>query len=156
MPDELSDKTIIGLALGGFSASWALKLRDWEEGYAEPKDAFGLVGDKKIKKRAEKIILREVARLADGEDVDQEMRFLIAEWCRQQLNDKKRGRPDGYPKDMALLVAYTNKLEKGRKRESIIEEIIKEFGVSRRRVFDALERTNPVKRNAHSAVKHRK
>jgi len=139
---ELDDINVVRLALGGIFAmpsSGGLSPSEWAK-YSE---------DKTIKERARKIVLREAARLADGEEISDTMRYLVGIWCRQQLDDeRKRGRPDTYIKETALCLAFYEKISKDhkRKREAIVAELEKEFGLKRRRVLAILE--------AHSVVRH--
>jgi hypothetical protein len=112
MPAELSDANVILLALGGI---FALATAD----DLTPREYARLAADPEIKKRAERIIMRESARLADGEPVSERMRWLIGVWNRQGTRGKRRGRPDAWVKETAVCVARYDKLHKDpfRKRE---------------------------------------
>jgi hypothetical protein len=131
---KLDDINVVRLALGGIlamSSGRGLKPVEWAK-HSE---------DKTIKERARKIVLRETARMADGEEVGEDMRFLIGVWCRQQLDNGKPGRPDAFVKEQALCQAFYEKMSKNhkRKREGIIAELEVEFGLKRRRVFAILK-----------------
>ena len=127
---ELADINVVRLSLGGIFAISSGRGLKWAK-HSE---------DKTIKERARKIVLREAARLADGEDVGDTMRYLIGVWCRQQLDNGKPGRPDAFVKEQALCRAFYEKMgeDHTRKREAIIAELEKEFGLERRRVFAIL------------------
>jgi hypothetical protein len=130
---ELDDINVVRLALGGIfamSSGAGLNPTVWAK-HSE---------DKTIKERARKMVLRETARMADGEDVGEDMRFVIGVWCRQQLDNGKPGRPDTFVKEEALCLAFYEKMgeDHTRKREAIIAELEKEFGLKRRRVFAIL------------------
>jgi hypothetical protein len=109
-----------------------------------------LAADPDIKKRAEKIIVRESARLADGESVAENMRLFIGVWNRQRTRGKGRGRPDAWVKETAVCVAWYEKLHKDprRKREAIVEELANEFGLKRRRIFDILKNAGPRRKSS--------
>jgi hypothetical protein len=136
--NELSDINIVRLALGGI---FALMAAD----DLKPVEYARLSQDPKIRNRAKEIVLLEAARLADGEQIDESMRFLIGVWCRRHVDSNTPGRPDAWVKETALCVAYYEKMHKypGHKREAVIEELMKEFGLNRRRVFDILKNAGP-------------
>src|SRR5262249_39180196 len=68
-------------------------------------------------------------------------RWGLIMWCAKQrneirLNPHGRGRPHDYTKDTAVRVAYARKLERApqQKKESIVTEPAKQYGLKRRQV----------------------
>jgi hypothetical protein len=141
MPAELSDLNVVRLALGDI---FALMTAD----DLTPAEYARLTADPQIKERAKAIALRELARLADGEKIDETMQWLLAIWCRQQARSGSPGRTDGYVKETAVCSAFYKKMHKDpyRKRESIVQELMNEFDLKRRRVFDILKNAGPRRR----------
>lgn len=131
----LDDIDVVRLALGGIFALQSGNGLD-------PAEWAKRASDKTIKERGKKILLREAARMADGENIGEEMRYLVGVWCRQQLDDARPGRPDTFIKEIALCLAFYEKIHNNHtgKREAIIAELANEFGLKRRRVLAILGR----------------
>ena len=135
---ELTDENIVALALGvKVYVTSALKI--------SPAKLFKLSEDKTIKELGKKIVLREIVRLARGEEVEKGMRILIRLWCQQQHNGGKRGRPGNDTKNGAINAAYfllTHQIENSNlkpRRKEIIASLAEYFGVKQRRIYTALE-----------------
>jgi hypothetical protein len=91
-----------------------------------------------LRKRAEQIILREIARLAAGFPVNGLMRFSIITWCRQLL-EGKRGQPElGQIEAMYRLdtIRRIIKESKGTRAKSIVTKIMKELALKERSAKD--------------------
>jgi hypothetical protein len=130
--DELSDLTILRLAIGGIFATPALSDLGAVK-YA------ALLKDRTIQQRAEKIACRVAARIIDGEGVDEAMRFLVGVWLRQRSETDKprRGRPKSdIGQEIAVRTAYIEMIHRDptAKWESIIVTLAKKFGLNRSRV----------------------
>lgn len=141
---KLTDADIVALAVG---LRITLDSRTWFK--IGPREIARLSEDKTIRERGRKIVLREVVRLTRGEDVEKQMRTLIAIWCAQQCNGGKRGRPSNVNKEHAIYVAWLimrvqiEKLNPKPQRKVIIAELADYFGVKPRRVYEALKRQEP-------------
>jgi len=136
---ELSDADIVALALGIPHPKFKM----------DRLQLAALSKEKTVRERARKIVLWQVVRLTNGEDVDRPMRRLIGMWCRQELRGPRRGRPKSNSKEEEIYLAFkaiTNDTG-GRKlqRKAIISFLAEKFGVKERRVYEALERQDPRK-----------
>jgi hypothetical protein len=133
----LSDTDCVALAMGIPHAKFKL----------DPIELANLSKDKRVQEHARKIVLRQIARLARGEDVDPVMRRLIGMWCEQELRPGRRGRPKSKSKEQAIYSAFKAMTNGGQKlqRKAIISSLAVKFGVKERRVYEALDRQDPRK-----------
>jgi len=134
------DRDTVCLALGGTFALWVPRT---------DLDAIArAVADPEIKKRAEEIVYRELARLVAGEELGDVMRLLLSVWLERRMKGNAKGRPDSSLKHVAVVNAFIDafRTEPERKLESIYTELANRFQVSRRQILQILEPARGPKR----------
>jgi len=109
--------------------------------------------DPKTKRTAAWLAFGYLSLLAGGGPVSDDLKLLLTMWCGRQrqgikpgwLKPRGRGHPGALGKEIAIRVAYARKLEEApqQKKESIIAELAREYGLKRRRVFDIVKETDP-------------
>jgi len=141
---KLSDIDIVRLAIGRWpSRETRIKINLIEQAK--------LSEDKTIPERARKIVLREVVRLTQGGNVDDEMRLLIGCWASQQLNGGKPGRRKNITKEVAIYLAFQRitgrigEINPKPQRKAIIAYLADKFGIKQRRIYEAIKRQQPRK-----------
>ena len=142
---DLFNSVIVRLAMGGDQREESV-LADLMTRDAAGRNLHALLGilnrpSTSLQTAAEGIVLANVIRLVEGEPpLTQAWRKLIAEWCRWKLRPHAKGRRTSKIKKRAVCWLYVALTEKypSRKRESIIEQVAKEFKLKRRRVFNII------------------
>jgi hypothetical protein len=94
-----------------------------------------------------------LSKLVCGSAVSDDERWVLILWCAKQrvaikpgwLKPRGRGRPHDSTKEFAVRVAYARKVEQApeRKKESIVAELMKEYGLKRRRVREFIKGADP-------------
>jgi len=109
-----------------------------------------LAKDSKTKRTAAWMASLYLSNLVRGCAVSDDERWVLIMWCAKQrneirLNPRGRGRPHDYTKDTAVRVAYARKLERApqQKKESIVTELAKQYGLKRRQVLQIIKDTDP-------------
>jgi hypothetical protein len=98
-------------------------------GYALPETGLTSREKKELKRRADKIILAELIKIAEGRDVDLGMRQLAWIWLRQQ--QRGRGRPGNKVIQKGLIIeAVSQKYREhfNSKAQKLLDEIGKHTG----------------------------
>jgi hypothetical protein len=129
-PEDLSDLDVLKFATADiFIGSLWLK----RMGY---KRVARLSKNKAIQRAAKRIALREFMKLADGVEIDSELRKLAMMWARQQLRAGRRGRPGKHPQMVAVQDAYSDLRARypGRKRLSLVADLCARFKLSRSQI----------------------
>ena len=86
--------------------------------------------DPELKKRAEKIILQEIARMAMGQQVNGLMRWCILHWCYFRDVGKKAGNPGlDFIEQMHRIKEVEKIVESGGAQKSIDGEIADKLGI---------------------------
>ena len=143
--DDAAEFMIVGLALGGKYVRDVLLVM--ARSFPDTKPAELVAGCLKIasgpglQKKAERIVLASVVRLATGEPVHGLMRCLIAAWCRRRLAGGVTGRRSSNMKDIAVQWAFIERIcrNPSHKREAVVAELAKEFRLKRRRIFNLIK-----------------
>jgi hypothetical protein len=104
--------------------------------------------DRKIKERAAKTAFTSLVGLLLGARIPNDLRTLLYLWCTQQGKlqiNRRRGRRAETTKHMLIHKIYSQKV-KGASRgqiESVIAELMRDFGLKRRQLFHIIKSVDP-------------
>jgi hypothetical protein len=158
---EMWEPIIVAIALGpddAFQYLWAAIRNEDDNGFRVPNQTItqllrafmDFAEHPGLLKYAEQIVLNHTMRAVDGDPVDEVMRELIYAWCKKRLDtlagNREPGRRTNPVKEFAVVWTLVQRLMANpqRKREALIAEVCQEFGLTRRRVFQLLEKLPPL------------